>query len=128
MNDNSWSHGHQYEMAVSQEGTFGELTVGTLDGVADTLHKILGSKLKKCTVLDVGSGRGKLAMCIADRVSVRAVMGIELDATLHSFAQENSRCTQIIFAKGNLNNLTSFGGANIILGVCVSVVLCVCCC
>ena len=117
MNDNGWSHGPQYHLAVSQHSTFGELTNATMDSIADALRSMLGSKLKRCTLLDVGSGRGKLAMCVANRVSLRAAMGIEIDAQLHSFAQENSRCTQLIFVNGDLNSLTSLRGTNIILGM-----------
>lgn len=117
MNDHSWSHGHQYELAVSLHGTFGELTPATLDSIAHVLHSILGNKLRTSTLIDVGSGRGKLAICMANRVSFRAVLGIEMDGQLHSFAQQNSMGTQNIFVKGDLNDLTSLRGANIVLGL-----------
>ena len=124
--DADWSHGHQYQLAVSLEGTFGELTPAAFDNITAVVQAILGSNLKRCTLLDIGSGRGRLAMCISYRVCLRAVLGIELDERLHSFAQENSMGSQATFAKGDLNRLTSFRGANIILGsllcACVSAV------
>jgi ribosomal protein L11 methylase PrmA len=124
MDENSWSRGIQFNIAVSHHSTFGELTPATFDGIAYVLNDIVGDrKLQRCTLLDVGSGRGRLAMCVANRLSVQAVLGIEIDKQLHKFAQHNSIGTSFIFAKGDLMHLTSLSGANIVLGVCVCVLL-----
>jgi hypothetical protein len=126
MADKNWSSGEQYQLAMSLKSTFGEFSPATIDAIAYTLGRhVWAHHLCKCVVMDVGSGRGKLGMWLKDKLHVRAVVGVEFADNLHCFAQTNSMGTNCVFAKKDMCTMTSFKGANIILGqspsVCIAV-------
>ena len=118
---------------MSQRSTFGEFTPATHWAICRAIEGIIGtSKLHKCVLLDVGSGRGRLAMCVDSQIALRSIIGVEFDHNLHDFAQTNSLGTACVFAKGDFCEITSVRGANIILGtltssLCVTVCHCVAC-
>ena len=117
MADINWSRGEQFTLAMSQHSTFGEFTPATHWAICKAIEGIIGtSKLPKCVLLDVGSGRGRLAMCVDSQIALRAIIGVEIDHSLHEFAQKNSMGTGCVFAKGDVCGITSVRGANIILG------------
>lgn len=120
----NWTSGEEYGMGVSLHSTFAELTTETYRSIAENLVTILGTDtLAKCTLLDVGSGRGKMTIELAAILPLRAAIGVEIDENLHMFAQNNSmkaahvypQAGPCLFGRGNLFFLGGINGANIIV-------------
>eukprot|EP00386_Alphamonas_edax_P015793 GDKI01048255.1.p1 GENE.GDKI01048255.1~~GDKI01048255.1.p1 ORF type:complete len:271 (-),score=18.39 GDKI01048255.1:77-889(-) len=111
-----WSSGHQYILASSDYSTFGEFTETSIGDICRVLSSIVGyDSLSKCTVIDLGSGRGKLAVVVQERLAVRAVVGVEMDMILHTFAQQNSLHTSCVLAKGDITTIENLYGIDIVL-------------
>lgn len=112
----NWSRGEQYNLAESLHSTFAEFSPTTFVAIATILLQFCGEHtLSRSTLLDCGSGRGRLALQLASQLAFRAVCGIEIDEHLHVFAQRQSMQSRSVFSRGDLQKLGSVRGANIVL-------------
>lgn len=89
----NWSSGCQWEAAISWHGTHGELTSAAILTLLSALATVLpGLRTSQLTVFDAGSGRGCLALQLAQHASIfafKAVVGVEMEYALHCWAQQN---------------------------------------
>lgn len=111
-------------MGVSLHGTFAELRPETYHKISEHLLTLLGTdNVAKCTLLDLGSGRGKMGIELAAILPLRAAIGVEIDENLHMFAQRNSltaahvypEAGPCLFGRGDLFLLGGINGANIVV-------------